>query len=104
MLFKELEAQLATNWTQKLPHPFNCLTVDSIFKYPGLSLAVAGEDGKVYVYQISTFDALASSSSTSPSPSSPSASSQGPLKLLSEHETKGDALQVSRLAISYQNH
>ena len=100
MLFKELEAQLATNWTQKLPHPFNCLTVDSIFKYPGLSLAVAGEDGKVYVYQISTFDALVSCASTSSS-SSPATSSQGPLKLLSEHETKGDALQVSQLAISY---
>ena len=99
MLFKELEAQLATNWTQKLPHPFNCLTVDSIFKYPGLSLAVAGEDGKVYVYQISTFDALVSCSSSSTS-ASPSTSSQGgPLKLLSEHETKGDALQVSQLPI-----
>jgi hypothetical protein len=52
MLFRELEARFSTLWTQKLPNPFNCVTIDSIFKYPGLSVAVAGEDGKVYVYEI----------------------------------------------------
>ena len=89
MLFKDLEAQFTTNWSQKLSQPFSCLAVDSIFKYTGLSLAVAGEDGKVYVYQISTFDAVKSQPTGN--------SAGGPLKLLSGHETKGDALQVSVL-------
>jgi len=89
MLFKELEASFTPGWTQKLSHPFNCIAVDSIFKYPGLSLAVAGEDGKVYIYQISSLEVTKSvgSSSSSSSPGSH-------LKLLSEHETKGDALQA----------
>jgi len=82
MLFKELSAQFVTNWTQKLDHCFNCLAVDSIFKHPGLSLATAAEDGKVYVYEISSFDKLKSSKENLP------------LKLISEHETKGDALQA----------
>lgn len=86
MLFKELEASFSKGWTQKLSQPFNCLAVDSIFKYPGLSLAVAGEDGKVYIYQISSLEVNKSSTSTAHS---------NHLKLLSEHETKGDALQVS---------
>ena len=86
MLFKELEASFATGWTQKLSHPFNCIAVDSIFKYEGLSLAVAGEDGKVYLYKISSLEI---SKSTAP------ATSVGHLTLLSEHETKGDALQVN---------
>merc|ERR1711942_550213 len=84
MMFKDLEAQFTTNWSQKLSQPFSCLAVDSIFKYTGLSLAVAGEDGKVYVYQISTFEALKSQPTGN--------TAGGPLKLLSEHETKGDAL------------
>ena len=92
MLFKELEAQFTTNWSQKLTQPFSCVAVDSIFKYPGLSLAAAGEDGKVYVYQISTFEALKSTTGN-----------MAPLKLLSEHETKGDALQVCWDVVNVKN-